>query len=306
MRSFRWFPVATLALCAFALASCGKSTSLQSPLAGGGTSAATDEAQVAQALQEAPEFVQDGLTGDMEPMAFDPGGAFAAIRPFRFWRHIEDVQTQMQTEFLNPDPDGRPLLALVTIRRALRGTFNIQAGVVEGGDTSFSLVRKPLADQWTRRVALVRMPVPNDTGLTRWRMAGTSGVDVRTRGGATRIISLRIESMGLDTTITDPLELHRLRRVIRIEPDHEVRLTVTTVAPDDVVLFHHQDLRRRFVNHGDGTHSFRFPSGHFNGLRHLAVDALSRGTLFDDAAAYDSNAWALAYAVTPVRMPVGN
>jgi hypothetical protein len=33
------------------------------------------------------------------------------------------------------------------------------------------------------------------------------------------------------------------------------------------------------------------------------VDALSNGTLFDDEAPYDANAWLLAYAVVAVRMP---
>ena len=33
------------------------------------------------------------------------------------------------------------------------------------------------------------------------------------------------------------------------------------------------------------------------GLRHLAVNALSHGTLFDDALPYDSKAWALPFVV---------
>jgi hypothetical protein len=301
MKSHPWSRITLLAVVAFALASCGKTSSLQSPAAGGSTSAESNEAQIARALQDSPELVQEDLTTSSAPLEADASGSFAAIRPFRFWREIRDVQTELSTEFLNPDPNGRPLLALVTIHRALSGAFYV-AGVTES-DTTRTLVRKPLHDHWTRRIALVRQPVPNDTVLTRWRLAGTSGVEVRTRDGATRIVSLHLQTAGLDTVVTDPLELHRLRRVLRFAPGTEVRLTVTTLAPDDVVLFRGADLRRRFVNNGDGTHSFRFPSGEFTGLRHFAVDALSHGTLFDDQAAYDSNAWALAYAVGQYRMP---
>ena len=303
MKLHPWSRIALLATVAFALVSCGKTNSLQSPTGGGGTSAESDEAQIARALQEAPEFVQEDITSSSLPLVDEAAGGFAAIDPLRFWREISGVRTELRTEFLNPDPNGRPLLAIVTIHRVLTGTFNIAAREITGEDTTIALVRKRLADDWTRRIALVRRPVPNDTALTRWRLAGTSGVDVRTRDGVTRLQSLRIEAPGVDTTITDPLELHRLRHILRIADEVAVKLTATTLAPDDVVLFHGRDQRRRFVNNGDGTHTFMFRSGRFEGLRHFAVDALSHGTLFDDTAAYDSNAWVLPYAVVAVRMP---
>jgi hypothetical protein len=247
--------------------------------------------------------VQDGVTGADGLFALDPASGLAAIHPLRFWREITGVQTTMDTDYLNPDPNGRPLLAIVTIHRALTGTFNIAAGVITDTDTTLALVKKPLADDWTRRIALVRRPVPNDTGLTRWRIAGTSGVDVRTRDGITRIVSLRVQAADLDTTITNPLELHRMRRIVQLPAGTEVRLTATTLAANDVVLFRGHDLRRRFLNNGDGTHSFRFMSGQFPGPRHFGVDALSNGTLFDDAAPYDANTWAMVFAVMPVQMP---
>jgi hypothetical protein len=128
-------------------------------------------------------------------------------------------------------------------------------------------------------------------------------VDVRTRDGSTRVLSLRIQAGTLDTTVTDPLELHRLRQIIKLPPDARVMLTAMTAANDDVVLFRGHSLRRRFVNNGDGTHSFAFPSDRFEGLRHFAVDALSNGTLFDDEAAYDANAWILPFIVAPCRFP---
>jgi len=304
MKSHPWSRTALLAIAAFALASCGKTSSLQSPAAGGGvTPTASDQAQIAQALQEASPFVQEDLTTSNLPFEADARGTFAAVRPFRFWREITDVQTTMETVLSNPDSLGRPLLATVTIHRALTGTFNLVGRVFSDTDTTVARVRKPLADDWTRVIALARRPARNDTGLTRWRLAGTSGVDVRTHGGATRILSLHVQAPGLDTTITDPLALHRLHRIFRVASGDTVTVTAKTQASDDVVLFRGYDLRHRFVNNGDGTHTFKFRSGMFHGLRHFAVDALSHGTLYDDAASYDANIWAMIFSIERVRMP---
>ncbi len=145
---------------------------------------------------------------------------------------------------------------------------------------------------------------PADSGRGRWHLVGSSGVDVHTRGGSTRIQSLRIQSAGVDTVITDPLELHRLRRVLLIQPGEPVTLTVNTGNASDIVLFYGHDSRRRFANNGGGSFSFEFTAGQFPGLRNMGVDALSNGTLFDDTAAYDANAWLLAFAVDPRRAPI--
>ena len=294
-----------LALCAIALTGCGRTGSLQSPT-GGGTSTSSDDAAVANALQSSPEFVNESVWQDESTATLDSqAGIYVAISPLRFGRVITNVETDVHIEYGNPDPDGRPLLAIAMIHRHLQGQFHILATGATPEDTV--RVSKPIDDDWKRKIALVRRPMPDRGGeLSPWRLAGTSGVDVRTRDGSTRVVSLQVQAADLDTTITDPLELHRLRRIIRFVPGTEVRLTATTQASDDVVLFHGHGFRRRFTNNGDGTHTFVFPVGEFPGLRHFGVDAMSNGTLFDDALPYDSNAWILAYAVAPVRMPSEN
>jgi hypothetical protein len=289
-----------LALCALALGGCGKTSSLQAPTGGG--SNASDDAAVASAMQQNPDFVNEPWSQDETPTTYDEARGLAAIQPLRFWRRITLVESDIHIDYSHPDPSGRPTLAIATVKRHLQGTFNILAGTAE--DTA--VVHKPLDDEWTRKVALVRRPGPAGTEPGPWRLAGTSGVDVRTIDGSTRVLSLRVQAADLDTTISDPIELHRLRRVIRFAPGTEVTLTATTAAASDVVLFHAHGLRRRFANNGDGTHSFRFPVGEFPGLRHFGVDALSNGTLFDDEQPYDANAWILAYAVVAVRMPADN
>jgi hypothetical protein len=83
-----------------------------------------------------------------------------------------------------------------------------------------------------------------------------------------------------------------------------VTLTATTGSASDVVLFYGHDVRRRFTNNGDGTFTFTFTAGRFIGLRNFGVDALSHGTLFDDTAPYDSNAWILPYVVVADQAPI--
>jgi hypothetical protein len=295
-----WFTF--LALAGLALAGCGHSTN--STQASTAAPAGSDQAQVAGVLADNPDYVNEDLFQSQLAQSYDETAGFAAIAPLRFWRAITDVQSTFDTQFGPPDSTGRPTTALVTIHRHLTGTFNIVAGSTTPGDTSRSLVQKPLEDDWTRKIALVRLPDRLGAAITRWHLAGTSGVDVRTRGGVTHVASLRIQSTHLDTTITDPLELHRLRRLFFVPEGSEVTLTATTGDARDVVLFYGHDERRRFTNNGDGTHTFTFTAGRFIGLRNFGVDALSHGTLFDDAAAYDSNAWIFPFVVVPDRAPM--
>ncbi len=291
-----------MALAALALAGCGKSTDALQASAGGGAPPGSDAAQVAAVVDNNPEYINEDVFQSEQVGSFESGGGFAAVRPLRFWRQITNVERSRDVEFGSPDSAGRPTLALVTLHRHLTGTFHLLAGAVDTADTSRTRIDKPIDDQWTRRILLERVHLPNDS--LRWRLVGTSGAEVQTQAGSTHLVSIRIQAAGVDTTITDPLAMHRLRRIVCLHPDSPVTLTATTRNASDVVLFYGRDARRRFVNNGDGTHTFMFPSGRFAGLAHFGVDALSHGTLFDDAAAYDSNAWIFPFAVDPARGPV--
>jgi len=294
--------LALLALAGLALAGCGHSTGSTQATAAPPTG--SDQAQVASVLSDNPDYANEDLYQSQQSQAYDGASGFAAIRPLNFWRVITNVQSTFDTQFGPPDSTGRPTTALVTIHRHLTGTFNISTAVVTPTDTTRSVIQKPLDDAWTRRIALVRVPDRMDPAIMRWRLAGTSGVVVRTRGGSTQVQSLRLTTADLDTTITDPLEMHRLRRVLLLPAGTEVTLTATTGSADDVVLFYGHDSRRRFTNNGDGTFTFHFTVGRFLGIRNIGVDALSHGTLFDDSAPYDSNAWIFGFVVMPDRAPI--
>jgi hypothetical protein len=302
MRRRMWLSFATLA--ALALAGCGKSTNSLQANTSGGTAAGSDQAQVATVVQNNPGYVDEDVWQSPLAQAYDTAGGLAAVRPLRFWRDITTVDRTVDTQFGAPDSNGHPTLALVTVHKHIQGTFNLLAGAVDPADSSHTLVKKPIDDDWTRKLMLVRRVMPGDTTHSRWHLVGTSAVDVHTRGGATHLVSVRIQSGPLDTTITDPLELHRLRRIVFMPPGLPVTLTATTGNASDVVLFYGRDMRRRFTNNGDGTFTFVFPTGRFMGLRHFGVDALSNGTLFDDKAPYDSNAWLFPYTVDMMQAPI--
>jgi hypothetical protein len=171
-------------------------------------------------------------------------------------------------------------------------------------------VRKPLDDRWVRRIALHRVP-----GTDRWRIVATSGVRVTAKDATTRITSLRLQGAGLDTTIAHPLELFPLRGILKLQPGTPLTLTVTTERNDDVVVLCRMGHRVRFQNNGDGTYTGTWlvpdprmgqePGGMGPGpmmqppVLHLGVDVLSHGTLFDDQAPYDSQAWILPAIILP-------
>lgn len=287
-----------LALVAGLAAGCGKSTPGAPQDLGSGSTAtptAEDISQVSAEVSANTPYVEEDVYEGGDPARLDAAGdALAAIRPLSWWRTIRSVTRRIDTQFLDPDSAGRPTTAVVTVHKRLQGSFNILAG--DSLAAPDSLLRKPLDDRWVRRLLLKRVRV-DSTGQVRWRLAGTSGVEITSDGAVTNIQSVRVQAGGLDTTITDPLQMHRLRRVLHVPAGAEVRLTVRTGAPDDLVLFYRWMHRARFHNEGNGTHTFRWTAGAEGGLRHFGVNALSRGTLFDDAAPYDSNAWIFAFVV---------
>jgi hypothetical protein len=252
-----------------------------------------------------PELVEDGIyeTQTQAQTSADAGTA-AAIDPLFFWREILRVQRTVTFAFADTDSTGQPSTAVVTVHKRLGGWFNVLARDPgsEGSPTDGHVVRKELRDHWVRRVLLKRVSRLGEGELRPWRVAAVSGVEVTSRDGDTRLVSLRVQSGLLDTTITDPLAFWRLRRVIRLEPEALVTLTATTQAHDDVVVLYARDRRARFHGNDDGTHTLTWTASALAGLRHIGVNALSHGTLYDDQAPYDSQSWILPYVVAPTEL----
>ena len=240
-------------------------------------------------------------------------GATALVHPLRFWRHIADVRRTFEFTFSDTDSTGRPTVARVTMRKVLRGTFNILNDLapddsIPPDSSTVDVVRKPLADLWERHIVLRRVR-DGGTGEAEWKVAGVSGVQVmsfdprsalpRPAVGDTRVVKLRIQSASGDITIDDPLQAFVLRRIPLFNAGEDVTLTATTLRNDDVVVLIRAGDRRRFHNNGDGTYTLFWRAAAEAGVHHLGVNALSNGTLFDDAKPYDSQAWILPYRVAP-------
>jgi hypothetical protein len=283
-----------LVIAAGLAAGCGKSSPIQ-PQNLTVTPTAADVAQVNDAVATNGGLVDENVYESNDPTQLAPAGpGLGAIRPLFWWRNIRSVTRTFETQFTNPDSLGRPTLAVVSVHKRLLGSFNILVG--DSTASPDSLLRKPLDDRWERRLLLKRVHV-DSLGNPIWRLVGTSGVQVTSRNAVTAIQSVRVQAGVLDTTITDPLQLHRLRRVLRIPASTEMTVTVTTGAPTDVVVLYRWHLRGRFHNNGDNTYTARWTTSDESGLRHFGVNALSNGTLFDDAAPYDSQAWIFPFAV---------
>ena len=298
-------------------AGCGKNT-VNSPAISTSDTPSLDQARVASVVAIEPEVVEDGQfeSADITSLGAGPGatGALAAINPLRFWRVITRVERSFEFAFADSDSTGRPTTAFVTVHKSLAGHFNILTGAPRGDstalDSSVSIIRKPLADHWVRRILLKRVPASDSTrGM--WRVVATSGVRITSRSATTQITSLRFQTAGLDTTLTDPLHFFYLRRILKLEPGTPVTLTVTTLKNDDVVVMCRSGHRFRFHNNGDNTYTgvwqvpdLRTGNGPRPGpdrppIFHFGVNALSHGTLFDDQAPYDSQAWVLPVVLAP-------
>jgi len=295
--------VLVLLFAAVLLAGCGENA------VGPGGAETTDQSQIAGTLVSAPSLIEDGLFASSAPTALASAARGASqspatpIEPHTFWRSISSSTRHFEFAFADTDTTGHPTTALVTVNWRLLGTLNIVTASEPPPEPDVMaaqehIVRKPLDDQWVRRVLLKRVP-PEGEGMDRafWRIAAVTGVEVTSREATTRIVSLRVQAAGMDTTITDPLALILLRQILRFAPDEAVTLTVTTTRDDDVVLLYHAEQRERMANVGTNTYAGTLPAGSLEGWRHFGVNALSHGTLYDDAEPYDSKAWILPYVI---------
>jgi hypothetical protein len=318
-----------LLLVAAALTGCSRNNL---PTSSSGSVTAT-QAEVMTEMTQQPGVIEDGVSDSELEYSADAGG-LAAIRPLAFWRRFRAHERTFEYAYSDSDSTGRPTRAIVTIRTHLVGTFNIRAGAAPPDstgnspgigigvgaallnaprDSTIHTVTKPLDEVRVRRVVLRRLRLPHDvprdadcdhdSTRVRWRVAGVSGVEVTSQDNTTDIVSVHVEAGALETTITDPLEFIRLRGLLKLDPGASVKVTVTTTHNDDVVLLHHNDRRFKLTANGDGTYSGEFSCRRFTrGLWHFGVDAISHATLFDDAAAYDSQRWVFPYVVAPERL----
>ena len=268
------------------------------------TQSSEDKAAITASLASAPEFVSDfyfdtnvetNLSSSLRGAHAAPG---EAIEPFLFWRSITGRTRTFEFAFADSDSTNLPTTAVVTLRRTFTGTFNIVPRSESNPDLPdlSEVIHKPLEDHWVRRF-LVKRVAPTPGARPVWRLAAASAVEVTSKNATSLITSIRVQTGTQDTTLTDPMAFIHLRHALRFSTEDTVTVTVATPRNDDVVLLYHHLFRVPFTNNGNGTYTAKFDAGTFSGWRHFGVNVLSRGTLYDDVAAYDSKAWIFPYVL---------
>jgi hypothetical protein len=247
--------------------------------------------------------VDENLAEDASPVtasaSYEPAGiasARAAVRPLTWWRNVTSETRTWDFAWADSDSTGTPRTCVATLHKHLVGTFVIvPASPADSTQADTARIRKALDETVTRKVMLRRLSLD---GRAQWKVVALTAALVTTPAAVTSIQSLRIQTTsGVDTTLTDPLQWHSLPRVLAFGTSDTVKVTVTTLRTDDAVYIHRSDWRHRLRNNGDGTYTFSWITTPWSGWRHFGIQAMSHGSLYDDALPYDSQAWHLPFRV---------
>lgn len=281
-----------------ALGGCGGKSSTAP-----GNSLTSDPAQVASVLAAAASLVDDDLAEDPSRVgatALEPAGSTsieAAIRPHSWWQHITQETRTWSFAWSDTDSTSRPRTCVATLKKQMTGTLVIipaSATDSTAGDSSH-VITKPIDKTLIRRVMLQRIALGNGR---EWKVVQVSGAFVETPSATTHLVSLRFQTTsGVDTTITDPLQWFSLRHILKFGASDTVTVTATTTRLDDPVFIHRWDWRHRLHNNLDHTYSYTWVTSAWPGWRHLGIQAMTRGSIYDDTLPFDMQAWHLPFRV---------
>ena len=269
------------------------------------------------------EFVQnDQVTfadQEVEPADYGTFGKLdAAVTPLRFGRFITNVSTTVTVDIQPGDT-----LAISHVAKVITGVFKIKA-VTATGDTV--LIEKPFVDNANRNVIFKRVNRNVDRFWQNWVPVATSLVAGATAQTSTPIAITKLElflANGDTVTVTDPTSYYLRfpwRRIFhggRLDVPEMLggqrlvlRATVLSSSADtDFVALRFgagtiQGKRQRMVlisESGSGPYTREYQTVffmHFHpGYFHVGVDAMTRGTVFDDTAPYSASWWGIPYRV---------
>lgn len=335
MKLTHLFAALTLAGATF-LAGCNKEDAIVDP-ANQPPAGVTDERSAIQQSALSDEYSSNSERtmddGEMQPASYESSGGIGAevgveidaeIRPLRFGRFIKNVTRQVVIEFGDGDS-----VAEAKVTKDIYGVFKVR-GISGAGDTV--TVEKEFHDRSMKRIIFRRVANDPVRFWRNWMPVATSLVVGGTVEPNNNIEIVRSELFlpnGDTVVVTDPLS-HFLRyRWVRLldgllHPDRPpvpeleaeqqltMRVTVKSASADtDIVAlrfgsdtFHKHRRRMKLVSeedNGDGTFTrvyekmWTVPAlrGHF----HVAIDAMTRGTIFDDAEPYSASWWGVPYRV---------
>lgn len=274
---------------------------------------------IKQAIMEEEDLINvEGLDDEgAQPPAYDSdnvGKSTDQIEPLRYGRRGRFALESIEVEF---DSDTT---ATATIIHSLNGEFMILA--MDSTDSSVVIqpIAKPMTNTIVRKAQLIKV---RDTGELRadWRITKVSMVMAESEEPTIDIQEVRVDLPGdtTDIVITDPLNtfFNRHEGIPTLSRGDTVTVLVTLSnsndfppEPGETVTLRHrmrrfQRARKTFNDEGvgpdavagDGVFTAQFViRGHF-GFHHSAVDVIDHGTLYDDAAPYNSVVWAVPYRV---------
>jgi hypothetical protein len=246
----------------------------------------------------------------------------AAITPLRWGRFVTAV-TRTVTTTVQPGDT----IAIAHVEKLVTGTLRIQ-GKTGVGDTV--IVSKPFTDKSVRNVIFKRVAKDVTRFWKNWLPVATSLVDGGTfpvpATDAIDLVKLQFFTAKGDTiTVTDPANYFLRYRWLKIFNGGRkdcpeliagekilVRATVVSASADtDVVAlrygFGFMQRRRQHmtlvseVKNPDNTYTREYESSwyvHFHrGFFNAGVDAITKGTLFDDTKPYSVSWWGIPYRV---------
>lgn len=285
----------------------------------------TDEQSAMQLSAANDAFVKsDEVTfadRDVEPMDYTTFGKIdAAVTPLRWGRFITNIAKTVTITVLPGDTT-----AIGVVDKTITGNLKIR-GKTEAGDTV--TITKPFTDRSTRSVIFKRIARSVDRYWLNWVPVASSLISGGTvsPGDRIKIVELRQYLPGGDSiVVTDPASYFLRYRWLRLYPGGQrdapelvagtmvgLRATVVSASRDtDVValrygcdFFHARRLRMKCTGqseNSDGTFTRVFEVTwpvHFHvGFFTAGVDAMTRGTLFDDGAPYAVSWWGVPYRV---------
>jgi len=287
----------------------------------------TNETQAMQSLAMTDAFVQnDELTfadQAVQPMDYGTFGKIdAAIMPLRWGRFITGV-TKTVTTTVQGDT-----LAFTHVAKVVTGTLKIK-GITGVGDTV--TISKAFTDTSGRNIIFKRVAKNPKKFWMNWEPVASSLVAGGTfpvpAGNQISIVKVEFFLPQGDTiTVTDPTGYYLRYRwhgffkggrkdLPELISGNAVRVRATVVsasADTDIVafrygydLFNHNRRQRMAmvseVNNGNNTFTREYESSwmvHFHhGYFNAGIDALTRATLYDDAAPYSVSWWGVPYRV---------
>lgn len=257
---------------------------------------------------------------DLQPTDYgDVGKVQADITPLRWGRFITQV-TRTVTDTVQPGDS----VTVVHVHKDITGLLKIMA-IDINGDTV--LIEKPFVDQSDRNVIFKRIARDPRRFWRNWLPVATSLVDGGSTNNLIDITRLQLFTGDGDSlTITDPLAFYlryRWRHMFVRTAERDIpelsggetvtiQATVLSTSPDTDIVALRFGCDRLYrwrarmnlvseIDNGNGTYTRVYEKtwdAHVHaGYFHAVVVALTKATLFDDAAPYSANWWGVPYRV---------